>query len=91
MTTDIDLYKALFSKLGEKEASMLVEFVKEEVNSKFQHEKSLVASKDDFSSLRIEMEKGFKEIEKGQKEMLKWIFGMLFAFSGLIISIMKFL
>jgi hypothetical protein len=50
--SEIQLYNILKQKLGEKEASSLVEFVKSEVKNEFQSAASTYATKADIANLK---------------------------------------
>ena len=82
--SQIELYDLLKSKLGDREARALVQFVSENVTEKMQEQKSVLASKEDIKSLEVRIESGFKD-------QLKWLIVLMFGFSSLILALVKFL
>jgi|WetSurMetagenome_2_1015567.scaffolds.fasta_scaffold357745_2 hypothetical protein len=79
--TTIDLYQILRSKLGEKEAKALVEFVelkvqvnlKEEMNS-FATSGDIHTIKEDIVGVREEIHKLELKIERVRSDLIKWMF-----------------
>ena len=53
--TAIDLYNILRTKIGEKEAKTLVEFVESNVDQKFDDKKDIIATKSDLQAIKAEM------------------------------------
>jgi hypothetical protein len=53
--TAIDLYNILRSKIGEKEAKSLVEFVESNVDQKLDDKKEIIATKSDLQAIKAEM------------------------------------
>ena len=53
--TAIDLYNILRSKIGEKEAKSLVEFVESNVDQKLDDKKDILATKSDLQAIKAEM------------------------------------
>jgi hypothetical protein len=53
--TTIDLYNILRSKIGEKEAKSLVEFVESNVDQKLDDRKDIIATKSDLQAIKAEM------------------------------------
>ena len=53
--TAIDLYNILRSKIGEKEAKSLVEFVESAVDQKLDDKKDIIATKSDLQAIKAEM------------------------------------
>lgn len=82
--SQIELYDLLKSKLGDREARALVQFVSENVSEKMQEQKSILASKEDIKALEVRIESGFKD-------QLKWLIVLMFGFSSLILALVKFL
>jgi hypothetical protein len=82
--SQIELYDLLKSKLGDREARALVQFVSENVSEKMQEQKSILASKEDIKTLEVRIESGFKD-------QLKWLIVLMFGFSSLILALIKFL
>lgn len=81
---EINLYKELVEKIGEKSAQSLIEFVKAEVELKVSAEKNQLATKQDIQELRL-------EIEKAKTTLLQWFMGGMFGFSALIVGLIKLL
>ncbi len=50
---EIELYEILKSKLGDKEAKTLVEYIEAKVEKKFEEKKDLLATKEDINNLRL--------------------------------------
>jgi hypothetical protein len=53
--TAIDLYNILRSKIGEKEAKTLVEFVESNVDQKLDDKRDIIASKTDLQAIKAEI------------------------------------
>jgi len=53
--TAIDLYNNLRSKIGDKEAKSLIEFVETNVDQKLKERKDFLASKSDLQSVKADM------------------------------------
>jgi len=64
---EIELYEILKSKLGEKEAKTLVEYIETKVDKKLDEKKDILATKQDIGSLEI-------KIEKTRSDIIKWMF-----------------
>ncbi len=76
--TTIDLYDILKSKIGEKEAKTLVEFVEIQVEKKFEEQMNEIASKEDIFQVKkdifqVKAELELK-IEKVRSDLIKWMF-----------------
>ena len=84
VVSEITLYDVLRSKLGEVEAQAVVEGIKYEVKNQFEDKKEVLATKQDISELRIEMERSFKD-------NLKWTIATMLVVAGLIIAAIKLL
>lgn len=82
--SEITLYNVLKNKLGETEAQTVVEGIKQEVKNQFDEKKDILATKQDISDLRLEIERGFKD-------NLKWIVATMLVVAGLIIAAIKIL
>ena len=65
--TTLDVYNILRSKIGEKEAKTLVEFVEQKVTETFENKKDELATKNDICNLD-------GRIEKTKAEIIKWMF-----------------
>ena len=72
--TTIDLYHILKSKLGEKEAKALVEFVEQKVQTNLKEEMNSFATSDDIKDVRGEIYKLGLKIERVRSEIIKWMF-----------------
>lgn len=64
---EIELYEILKSKLGEKEAKSLVEYIETKVEKKFEEKKDILATKIDIEKLKTEM-------QKMKADIIKWMF-----------------
>jgi hypothetical protein len=64
---EIELYEILKSKLGDKEAKTLVEYIEAKVEKKFEDKKDILATKLDIEELRTEM-------QKMKADIIKWMF-----------------
>ncbi|MFA4980371.1 MAG: hypothetical protein WC589_22875 [Sphingobacterium sp.] len=64
---EIELYEILKSKIGEKEAKTLVEYIEAKVDKKFDEKKDILATKEDINILKV-------EIEKTRSDIIKWMF-----------------
>ncbi len=88
--TTIDLYDILKTKIGEKEAKSLVEFVEIRVDKKFEEQMDEIATKKDLFQVKAELE---ITIEKVRGDMIKWMFifwvGQVSVTVGLILLFIK--
>ncbi|HEY9048636.1 MAG TPA: hypothetical protein VIN08_22170 [Ohtaekwangia sp.] len=82
--SQIELYDLLKSKLGNREARALVEFVSDSVSEKMQEHKLVLATKEDIKNLEVRIESSFKD-------QLKWLIVLMMGFSSLILALVKFL
>ncbi|MDP2682458.1 MAG: DUF1640 domain-containing protein [Deltaproteobacteria bacterium] len=64
---EIELYEILKTKVGEKEARTLVEYIEAKVEKKFEEKKDTLATKQDIANLEI-------KIEKTRSDIIKWMF-----------------
>ncbi|MBI5181628.1 MAG: DUF1640 domain-containing protein [Nitrospirae bacterium] len=82
---EIELYEILKSRLGEKEAKTLVEYIEAKVGKELEEKKDILATKEDINGLKIEIEKvrtGMvveiekvrTEMEKTRSDIIKWMF-----------------
>ncbi len=82
---EIELYEILKTKLGEKEAKTLVEYIEAKVGKELEEKKDILATKEDINGLKIEIEKvrtGMvveiekvrTEMEKTRSDIIKWMF-----------------
>ena len=95
--TTIDLYQILRSKLGEKEAKALVEFVELKVQVNLKEEMNSFATSDDIRNLRGEMHTEIHnlevKIEKMRADLIKWMFvfwmGQISVTVALVVLVLK--
>ena len=84
VVSEIQLYELLKAKLGEKEASALVEIIETRVEKKFEENKNILATKEDLAKLET-------KIAEAKSDIIKWMFiftiGLFFSLSGLIIGL----
>ncbi len=75
---EIELYEILKSKVGEKEAKTLVEYIEAKVEKKFEDKKDILATKEDLANfktdLMVEIEKVRTEMQKMKADIIKWMF-----------------
>ena len=71
---EIELYEILKSKIGEKEAKTLVEYIEAKVDKKFDEKKDILATKQDIADLKIEIANLEIKIEKTKADIIKWMF-----------------
>lgn len=71
---EIELYEILKTKLGEKEAKTLVEYIEAKVGKELEEKKDILATKEDINGLKIEIEKVRTEMEKTRSDIIKWMF-----------------
>ena len=72
--SEIDLYEILKSKLGDKEAKTLVEYVETRVEKKFEEKKDLLATKGDVALLKEDIALVRQELANTKAEIVKWMF-----------------
>ena len=65
--TTLEMYNILRSKIGEREAKTLVEFIEMKVAETFDGKKDELATKNDIHKLDV-------RIEKTKAEIIKWMF-----------------
>lgn len=68
---EIELYEILKTKLGEKEAKTLVEYIEAKVDKKLEEKKDILATKEDLANLKTEL---MIQIEKTRSDIIKWMF-----------------
>ncbi|MEI6884669.1 MAG: hypothetical protein WCO02_09280 [Bacteroidota bacterium] len=98
--TTIDLYQILRTRIGEKEAKALVEFVelkvqvklKEEMNS-FATSSDIITLKGEITNVRDELHQVELRIEKVRSDLIKWMFvfwmGQISVTVALVMLLMK--
>ena len=64
---EIELYEILKTKLGEKEAKTLVEYIEAKVEKGLDEKKDILATKQDMAHLEI-------KLEKTRADLIKWMF-----------------
>jgi len=88
VVSEIQLYELLKGKLGDKEASALVEIIGARVEKKFEENKNLLATKEDIARLEGKFE---AKIAEAKSDIIKWMFifviGLFFSLGGLIIGL----
>ncbi len=52
---EIELYEILKSKVGEKEAKILVEYIEAKVEKKFEDKKDILATKTDLANMKADI------------------------------------
>lgn len=67
MVSEISLYNALKTKLGEQDAQTIIEGIRQEVKSEFDNKKDLLATKEDIAKLDVKM-------SETKAEIIKWMF-----------------
>ncbi len=84
VVSEIQLYELLKARLGDKEASALVEIIETRVEKKFDENKNILATKEDLAKLEV-------KISEAKSEIIKWMFifviGLFFSLGGLIIGL----
>ncbi len=90
---EIELYEILKSKLGEKEARTLVEYIEAKVEKKFDEKKDILATKEDLSNIKadlmVEIEKVRTEMQKMKADIIKWMFIFWAGQIGALIAILQ--
>jgi len=87
MTSSVSLtqlYDILSLKFGKQEAQSIVQFIETKIDVKVEEQTKGLASKEDLiretSSIRIEMEKGFKE-------QTRWMLGVFITLAMMILGL----
>ncbi len=88
--TSVDLFNILRQKIGEAEAKAVTEYIDIQVVDKFESERKILATKDDISSVKLEISKLDVKISETKADLLKWMI-VLFApfYIGMIIFLVK--
>lgn len=92
MIGSIELFEALKTRFGEKEAKVIVQEIEKietgidsKIDKRFEESKNNLATKEDLTNLKVEMQKGFKDT-------IKWMFifvmGLLASLSGIMMAIL---
>lgn len=71
--TDIQLFKALKKKLGEKEAEELVSFVRATISEKLEEQIPRLATKEDLANTKV--------------DIIKWVFAFFVTLALLIVGL----
>ncbi|HEY9005972.1 hypothetical protein [Ohtaekwangia sp.] len=87
----IELYNLLKSRLGDREAKALVQFVSESVSEKMEAQRIDLATREDVKGIELAMKGLEVKIEAGFKDQLKWLIVLMMGFSSLILALVKFL
>jgi hypothetical protein len=85
---EIELYELLKSKLGDKEAKVLVEYIETKVDKEFTNKVDLLATKIDLEKLNGSLR---TEIEKVKSEVIKWMFIFWVGQLASLIAIIEFI
>lgn len=76
------VYEIFKSKLGEKEAEIVIEYFEAKTEDKYQQKKDILLTKDDKIEILSKIESVNQEliskIESGKTEMIKWFFAFFF-------------
>ncbi len=64
---EIEIYEILKTKLGEKEAKSLVEYIEAKIEKGLDERKDFLATKQDIAHLEI-------KLEKTRADIIKWMF-----------------
>lgn len=81
---DLKVYEIFKSKLGEREAEIVIEYFESKTESKYQEKKDILATKQDISELRLEMR---QEIANTKVDLIKWMVGFWIAQMAAIIGL----
>ncbi len=73
--SEISLYKALRTKLGDETADELVEFVKSEVQTELDSKTNIFLTKEDKIDLIEKMNGLVEKMNKDKIDLIKWMFG----------------
>lgn len=68
---EIELYEILKTKVGEKEAKTLVEYIEAKVEKKYEEKKDILATKEDVANLRAATK---EDIANLRADIIKWMF-----------------
>lgn len=55
VVSEITLFNTLKTKLGEQEAQVVVEGIKQTVKEEFEHKKDILATKEDFANTKVDL------------------------------------
>jgi actin-related protein len=90
---EIELYEILKSKLGEKEAKSVIEYVEAKVEKKFDEKKDILVTKTDLANLKtelmVEIEKVRTDMNKIKADIIKWMFIFWVGQIGALIAILQ--
>jgi hypothetical protein len=90
--TTLDMYNILRSKIGEREAKTLVEFVEQKVTQHIEGELIGLATKSDLlltkGELRNDLANLEIKIEKTKAEIIKWMFIFWAGQTGIMVGIL---
>jgi hypothetical protein len=90
--TTLDLYNILRSKIGEREAKTLVEFVEQKVTQQIEGELIGLATKSDLLLIKGELKNDIAnleiKIEKTKAEIIKWMFIFWAGQTGIMVGIL---
>lgn len=75
---EIELYEILKTKLGEKEAKTLVEYIEAKVEKGLDEKKDILATKQDIADLKAATKQDIAQLEikleKTRADLIKWMF-----------------
>jgi hypothetical protein len=86
---EIELYEILKTKVGEKEAKTLVEYIEAKVEKKFEEKKDILATKQDIANLEIKIANLEIKLEKTRADIIKWMFIFWAGQIGVLIAILQ--
>ncbi len=93
VTTDIQLFRILKERLGEKEAEALVDFVDAKLKENNDVNLTILATKEDIAETKQEISATRTLIAETKAELIKWMFifwiGQIAATFGFILLFLK--
>lgn len=93
VTTDIQSFKILKERLGEKEAEALVEFVDAKLKDNNTTNLKMLATKEDIQNIKTDLHSLENKIAENKAETIKWMFifwiGQIAATFGFILLFLK--
>ena len=83
-TLALRAYEIFKSKLGEKEAEIVIEYFESKTESKYQEKKDVLATKEDIANLRTDLR---VEIAQSKVDIIKWMVGFWIAQMAAIVGL----
>lgn len=83
-TLDLKAYEIFKSKLGEKEAEIVIEYFESKADQKFVEKNNVLATKQDIAELRADLE---GKIALSKVDMIKWMVGLWIAQMAAIVGL----